>query len=287
MMSKIVSIKMFAGGDGLFQYPSGICFHHESNLFYVADMRNHRICWLKEDGSAGTLSNIVANDDTCSTLGRPLALWVTTQGTLFVADAEHNKILCKTQKEDIWRPIRLDPKFSFHLPGGVAADESGNRYANDFLNNRLIQITPEGKVIVLLEGDENISKPYGIFYQGGRLYYTDTGNARIGYIDLKDTQIYNINPQIEAKSLSCPIAIALDEEDNMYICEQRNMYFLDVKKNKLSLIIDRDIWKEQMSRHRIKNRVCHIGALTVKRKGEIYWADTIKGCIYRMIIKLT
>ena len=286
-MSEIVSIKMIAGGDGFFQYPSGICLHHESNVFYVADMRNHRICWLKEDGSAGALSNIAVNNDGCSTLGRPLALWITRQGMLFVADAEHNKILCKTQQENIWKPIRIDPNFSFHLPGGVATDEGGNIYTNDFLNNRLIQITPEGKVIVLLEGDENIKKPYGIYYLSGKLYYTDTGNARVCYIDLKEKQVHILKPQVQTKGLNFPIALTLDEDGNIYICEQRSMYFLDVKKNMLSLIIDRDIWKGQMSRHRIKNRICHIGALTVKRKGEIYWADTIKGCIYQIILKFT
>lgn len=286
-MDEIISIKMIAGEDGFFQYPSGICLHRESNVCYIADMKNHRICWLKEDGSAGTLSNIVANDETCSTLGRPLALWVTTQGMLFVADAEHNKILCKTQKEDIWRPIRLDPKFSFNLPGGVAADESGNIYTNDFLNNRLIQITPEGRVIVLLEGEENINKPYGIFYQNGKLYYTDTGNARVCYIDLKEKQVHILKPQVQTKGLNFPIALTLDEDGNIYICEQRSMYFLDIQKNILTLIVDRDIWKQHMNRNEIQNKICHMGAAAVKRKGEIYWADTIKGCIYQMILKHT
>ncbi len=276
---------MIAGGDGFFNYPSGIRLHHESNVFYIADMQNHRICWLKEDGCAGALSCVIAGDDTCSSLGRPLAVWITNQGALFTADAEHNKIFCKTQQDDVWRPIRLDPEFSFNLPGGVAVDESRNIYTNDFLNNRLVQITPEGKLTVLLEGEENLNKPYGIFYQNSRLYYTDTGHARICYIDLKDEQVHILEPQVETKGLSSPTALTLDEEGNIYICEQRSMYFLDIKKNTLALIVDRDIWKEQMNRYGIKNRICHMGAATVKRKGEIYWVDTIKGCIYQMILK--
>ncbi len=278
---------MIAGGDGFFNYPSGIRLHHQSNVFYIADMQNHKICWLKEDGNAGALSNVVAGDDSCSSLGRPLAIWVTDQGTLFTADAEHNKIYCKTQQEDVWRPIRIDPEFSLNLPGGVTADESGNIYANDFLNNRLVQITSEGKITVLLEGEENISKPYGIFYQGNRLYYTDTGNGRICFIDLEDKQIYILNPQVETKDLKSPIAITLDEEGNIYVCEQRSMYFLDTKKNSLTLIIDKDIWKEQMHKYLIKDRICHMGAATAKRKGEIYWIDTIKGCVYQMILKFS
>ncbi len=284
-MNKIVSVKKIAGGDGLFNFPAGICRHSESNVLYIADMQNHRVCWLKEDGSAGALSRTVVCDDNCSSLGRPLAVWASSQGRLFAADAEHNKIFCKIQKEDTWKPIMIDKGFSFNFPGGVAVDESGNIYTNDFLNNRLVQISPEGKATVLLEGEENIIKPYGIFYQGNRLYYTDTGNGRICYIDLKNGQVNVLKPQIKTKGLSYPIAITLDEEGNIYICEQRSMYFLDVKKNTLSLILDRDIWKEQMNKFMLKDKICHIGAALVGRKGEIYWADTIKGCIYQMVLQ--
>lgn len=284
-MNEIVSVKMIAGGDGFFNYPSGIRLNHEGNTFYIADMYNHRICWLKEDGSSGALSNVVAGDDSCSSLGRPLAVWVTNQEMLYVADAEHNKIFFKAQHDDVWKPIKTECDFSFNFPGGVAVDECGNIYTNDFLNNRLVQISPEGKATVLLEGEENISKPYGIFYQNSNLYYTNTGNARIGCIDLKNRQVHILNPQVKTKGLSFPIALTLDEERNIYICEQRSMYFLDIKKNTLSLIVDRDIWKEQMSRYEIKDRICHVGAITVKRKGEIYWTDTIKGCIYQMVLK--
>jgi len=276
---------MIAGVDGIYNYPSGIRWHQESNVFYIADMYNHRICWLKEDGSTGALSSVVAGDDSCLSLGRPLAVWVTEEGMLFAADAEHNKIFYKNQQDDFWRPIKIEPDFSFNLPGGVAVDESGNVYTNDFLNNRLAQINPEGKVTVLLEGGENINKPYGVFYQKDKLYYADTGNARICYIDLEDGKVNVLNPQVETKELNSPSAITLDEDGNIYICEQRSMYFLDVKKNTLSLIVDRDIWKEQMNKNQIKDRICHVGAATVKRKGEIYWVDTIKNIVYQMVLK--
>jgi len=285
-MCEIISVKIIAGGDGTFNYPSGICLNHESNTFYIADMQNHRICWRKENGNSGALSNVVVGDDVYSSLGRPLAIWVTKHEELYVADAEHNKIFCKLQQEDVWRHIKIDPHFSLNLPGGVTVDENGNIYTNDFLNNRIVEITPEGKATVLLEGEKNVSKPYGIFYQGNKLYYTDTGNARIGYIDLKDRQVHILNPQTETKGLSSPIALTLDNEGNIYICEQRSMYFLDVKTDTLSLIVDRDIWKEQMIRYEINDRICHMGAATVKQKGEIYWVDTIKGCVYQMVLKL-
>lgn len=286
-MNEIVSVKMIAGGDGFFHYPSGLRLHHGNNTFYIADMHNHRICWLKRDGSTGVLSNAVGGDDGYLSLGRPLAVWVTEQGMLFTADAEHNKIYYKAPQDDVWKPIKIAPDFSFNLPGGVAVDEDGNIYTNDFLNNRLVRITAEGRVTILLEGEENLNKPYGIFYHNNRLYYTDTGNAQICYIDLKDGRVRILTPQAEGKGLDSPIALTLDEEGNIYICEQRSMYFLDIRRNTLSLIINGNIWKEQMNKYLIKDRICHMGAVTVGYKGEIYWADTIKGCIYQMILKLS
>jgi len=283
-MVEITLVKLIAGADGFFNYPSGICLHRESNLFYIADMHNQRICWLSEDGRAGVLSNVVASNGSRTSLCRPLAVWITNQGILFTADAEHNKIFYKTQQADVWKSILVDSKFPFNLPGGVTVDERGNVYTNDFLNNRLVQIDPNGKVTILLDSEGNINKPYGIFYQDNKLYYTDTGNARICYIDLVSGQVNALMPQIETKGFSFPIAITLDDEGNIYICEQRSMYFLDIEKNILSLIIDKDIWKAQMKKHSIPDRICHMGALTVRRKGEVYWVDTIKGYIYRMIL---
>lgn len=284
-MSEIVLVKSIKSGDGDLNYPSGICYYEKNNLFYIADMQNHRICWLKEDGSIGELPNSIACIDICSTLMRPLALWITNHGTLFVADAEHNNIFYKTQQEEVWRPIKIDSEFTFNFPAGVTVDEIGNIYTNDFLNNRLVKITSDGDVSVLIEGSENINKPYGIFYHNNKLYYTDTGNARICYLDIKDNQVHILNPQAETKELSYPIAITLDMKGNIYVCEQRRMYLIDINTNVLSLILNQDIWKEQMQRHYIKDRICHIGAAFVKNKGEIYWVDTIKGCIYKTIIK--
>ena len=131
---------------------------------------------------------------------RPLAVWVADQGKLFAADAEHNKIFCKYQQEDVWRPIKVDLNYCFNFPGGVAVDENGNVYTNDFLNNRLVKIALDGEITVLWEGEKNIDKFYGIFYQNNKLYYTDTENARICYVDLKSGQAHILQPQIEEKN---------------------------------------------------------------------------------------
>jgi len=278
---------MISGGNVFFSYPSGIHLNNANNTFYIADMHNHRVCWMKEDGSTDVLSNIVAGDDSCSSLGRPLAVWVADQGKLFAADAEHKKIFCKYQQEDVWRSIKVDLNYYFNFPGGVAVDENGNVYTNDFLNNRLVKIALDGEITVLWEGKKNIDKFYGIFYQNNKLYYTDTGNARICYVDLKSGQMHILQPQIEEKKLTAPIALTLDKEDNIYICEQRSMYYLDNKSNILSLVADRNIWKEQMTKYLINDRICHMGAITVRCKGEIYWVDTIKGCIYKMVLKFS
>ena len=34
----------------------------------------------------------------------------------------------------------------------------------------------------------------------------------------------------------------------------------------------------------IKDRICHIGSIVVPDIGKIYWMDTIKGVVYKVII---
>ena len=281
-MIKIISAQIVAGKDDFFNYPSGIQWSHKDKVFYIADMHNKRVCWLSEDGRRGVLTSTVIGDKSCSSLGRPLAIWVTDQGLLFIADAEHNKIFFKTiQKDEAWRPIQLDPRFQFNLPGGVAVDENGNVYTNDFLHNRIVKIMPDGEAIILLQG---VSKPYGIFYQKNRLYYTDTDNARICYIDVEEGKSYVLNPEVESKALCFPTALSLDKEGNIYVCDQRSIFFINIRGNTISPILDKKVWNEQLKRN-LLHRICHIGALTVKSKKEIYWVDTIKNCVYKLMLE--
>ncbi len=288
-MKKIEFVEIIAGEDGFFNYPSGICYDLKQDVFYIADMHNHRICWLhRTSREKGELPNAITGFDGGSQLKRPLAVSLSGKGDLYVADAENNGIFCKKMDSDDWNPVvrsyRDESEPLLNLPGGVTVDYQENVYTNDFLNNRIRGIDKAGRVFTLAGHDGMISQPYGVFHKQDKIYFTDTGNGCIRYFDLYTRQTLTLQPQKSVKAKMAPIAVTVDDEGNVYICEQRAMLYYDIGTRELLSVLDRDIWRGLSQKFSLKDKICHIGSVVVPEKGEIYWTDTIKGLIYRMVV---
>jgi C-terminal processing protease CtpA/Prc/sugar lactone lactonase YvrE len=59
---------------------------------------------------------------------------------------------------------------------GLTVDASGNVYAADFGNRRVLKITPNGSITTLLRAEESWS-PTGVAFRNGQLYILESGNA--------------------------------------------------------------------------------------------------------------
>lgn len=59
---------------------------------------------------------------------------------------------------------------------GLTVDASGNVYAADFGNRRVLKVKPSGDIMTLLPADESWS-PTGLAFRNGDLYILETGNA--------------------------------------------------------------------------------------------------------------
>jgi hypothetical protein len=59
---------------------------------------------------------------------------------------------------------------------GLTVDASGNVYAADFGNRRVLKITPSGNITTLLRAEESWS-PTGVAFRNGDLYILETGNS--------------------------------------------------------------------------------------------------------------
>lgn len=59
---------------------------------------------------------------------------------------------------------------------GLTVDASGNVYAADFGNRRVLKIMPNGSITTLLRAEESWS-PTGVAFRNGELYILESGNA--------------------------------------------------------------------------------------------------------------
>lgn len=273
----ILSITALSSNDGFFSYPSGICLDTRETALYIADMYGSRICRLTRNGSRSALPNAIAGGDT---LHKPLAVCIAADQTLYIADAGHNRLFRMGPCDSHWQPVKTGA-YAFQLPGSIAVSPQGTLFAADFLKNRLVQIAPTGEAAILAEDETLILKPYGICLYQNKLFYTDTAHMRICAVDVKTGDVHSFPCKIEN-----PIAITLDQTGNAYISEPKRIHYLDTQNNSLHRILDKEIWKERMRQYGIENRICHIGALCAGRIGELFFTDTIKGCIYRMTMEI-
>jgi len=273
----VLSITTLSGNDGFFSYPSGICLNTQEKALYIADMYGSRICRLTRNGSRSALPNTTADGDT---LRKPLAVCIAADQTLYIADAGHNRLFRMGPGDPHWMPVRTG-KFSFQLPGSIAVAPGGTLFATDFLKNRLVQITSDGETAILTEDEACILKPYGICLYQNQLFYTDTAHMRICAANVKTGEINPLPCQIEN-----PIAITLDRAGNAYISEPKRIHYLDTRKNTLHRFLDKETWKVWMQQYGIENHICHIGALCAGEIGELFFTDTIKGCVYRMTMEI-
>jgi sugar lactone lactonase YvrE len=221
--------------------PFGVAFDADGNLF-VADAENNRVLGyiapLRSDSVADLVvgqpdfGSGVANNGgvSASSLFRPAGVAVGAAGDLYVADAGNNRVL------QYDRPFATDtvadyvvgqPDFlsnehnggglsaaSLFLPVGVALDVAGNLWVVDEGNHRVLEyddpIATADRVADLVLGQQSF----------------DTGTPNLTGID--------------ARSLSFPIGIGLDERGNVWVADTGNNRVLEYDDPKhLDAVADR------------------------------------------------
>lgn len=303
---ELKTVEVVAGNDGFFSYPSGICYDPAARIFYITGLHGQCVYWLKEDTwEKGELSRSIRWDKENKALEKPLGITMGHDGKVLVTDAAHNTAFRWDPGENTWFPLAIcwksisneddGNKQKIDLPSGIAADSRNNIYISDFSNNRILKIGPDNEAHVLVgNGAEqnhdknvqcNIDKVYGIFHRDGRLYFTDTGNNTIRCFDIENNIVTDVVSAGGPITLSHPVAVTLDPDDNVYICEQRRILYFDRVTSQLSIVIDKDNWRGIMAAFGLKERICYSGAIVVPQPKQLYWVDTIKGLIYRMVYK--
>ena len=196
-----------AGRDAHLHSPEGLAFDSEGDL-YIADTGNHRV--LKLDISSGLIHLIAGDghaayrgeniDATEASLNSPAALAIDANDSLYIADAENNRI----------RVIDLDTgRISTFAGDGLSGfTGDGSRATRAKLNQpEGVSVDPDGNIVI-----------------------ADTGNRRIRRVDAQANTISTIagdgnrghsgdgGPATEA-SLVLPRRVAVDADGNVFIAD--------------------------------------------------------------------
>lgn len=244
--------------------PSSLFYDRITDELYICDMGNARV--TKYLCRFNQLQDIQQkNQEKC--LLKPLAITMDGSSRLLVTDALRNCIF--QYRERSWFEIVLD--IEMNLPGSITTGEANCIYVSDFHNNRIIKWSSHKKVSVL----EHIPcfNIYGIFYRTPYLYITDTGHKRI----VRYHTLLN-EFTILWRGIS-PIAVTVSEDDNIFFSENRQLYCLFSNGEKRILLNSKLCMDYNLG------RLYHIGAITTGHVNQLFFSDTIKNCVYEVILR--
>lgn len=143
------------------------------------------------------------------------------------------------------------------FPSKMTADTAGNVWLADSGNDRILEVTPDGKIITVIGGGKkgtsdgdfataSFNEPQGIALKGNLLYIADTKNNLIRLADVVTKKVttiagdgrmgyyYGNNKLNEPVLPNSPWALAIDNKD-LYIADAGNHQILrmDLSNNKV------------------------------------------------------
>ncbi len=169
---------------------------------------------------------------------RPRKVVVASDGTLYVADTDNNRIQHLTADGSVlqvWGSFTGDnvtpaPPGTFNQPWGLAVGPDGSVYVADTWNHRIQKFTAKGEFV----------KQWGFFGQSnqpgalwgprdiaidsqGHLLVTDTGNKRVVEYDSDGNEITQFGePGLGAGQFDEPVGIAIDSQGLVYVADTWN-----------------------------------------------------------------
>ena len=218
-------------GSGMFNYPHGLFIDRESNV-WVSDGRakngkGHTVMKFSPAGKLlMTLGKPGIAGDGPDTFNAPSDIYVTANGTIFIADGhggDTNARIVKLDKNGkfikAWGKKGTGPG-EFDQPHGLAMDSAGRLYVADRANSRIQIFDQDGK---FLAEWRQFGRPSGVFIDKKDIIYvadstsddkTNPGfkqGIRIGSV--KDAKVTAFIPWNEGNTLE---GVAADDAGNVY-----------------------------------------------------------------------
>jgi sugar lactone lactonase YvrE len=246
-------------------YPSGVAFDSNGDLF-IADTWNNRV--REVNLSTGAITTVAGNGTggfsgnggqaTAAELNSPEGVAVDSNGNLFIADTDNNRVrevvstgVISTAAGNGTAGYSGDggqaTAAKLNSPEDVAVDSSGNLFIADTNNNRVRKVNVSTHVITTVAGKgtagysgdggqataAKLNSPEGVAVDSsGNLFIADTNNGRIrkvttsGVINTaagNGTAGYGGDGgQATAAELNCPGGVAVDSSGDVFIADTNN-----------------------------------------------------------------
>jgi sugar lactone lactonase YvrE len=156
---------------------------------------------------------------------RPMAVMVTPDGTIYVADPGSHGVQRFDAKRQKHRLIQR--KDSLPLPStiGLAVDSEGDVYVTDSALGEVFVIKPDSRDAIPLTLDKPIQQPTGIAFDpvGKRLYIVDTTGHQIRVVTPDGKQISTFGRRGNGNGeFNFPTMIWRDRDGRLYVTDSLN-----------------------------------------------------------------
>jgi len=195
-----------------------------------------------EENTVSLEADLVTYGEGDFLLKTPRDLAFAPDGTFYVADSGHNRILHLDQDGNLlntWGEYGasnydndiIAPAGSFNEPWGIAVGPDGSVYVADTWNNRIQKFSADGEYITMwgefgaAESEAHFWGPRGIAVDDeGRVYVTDTGNKRVVIFDSDGNALESFGGAgMGIGQFDEPVGIAVDDRGRIYIADTWNM----------------------------------------------------------------
>ncbi|HEY3137628.1 MAG TPA: NHL repeat-containing protein [Blastocatellia bacterium] len=224
-----------------FSDPFGVAVDKRGNVFVADGGQSNRIRRLTPDGKvetiAGSTEGFADGDALQAQFNTPSGIAIDKNGSIIIADTSNNRIrkLSPNGKATtlagsgaVGQRDGAAIEAEFDGPIGVAVDKRGNVFVADSYNDRIREITSDGKVVTIagtgLPGftDGNASTaafntPSGVAVdERGNIFVADTGNSAVRRITPQgDVSTVIANGQ----QLSHPVGIAITHDGFLFVTD--------------------------------------------------------------------
>lgn len=205
----------------------------ESHLFWPPPPANPRIYFVKNISGSNELNikktflermKEIFTGKKVVFFARPMALAISEDGILYIADAGAGKVFAYHPNEKKIKSIaQVDKHINFVSPIGIGVSSEGIIFVSDSSLGKIFAINEKGKSQFVLGEKEGIKRPTGLFVRGEKVYVVDTDGCQIFVFDVRGNLLSRFGKRGAADGeFNYPTNIFVGDEGLIYVSDTLN-----------------------------------------------------------------